>query len=246
MIVVERFTKRYDERVAVDALEMRVAAGEIVGLAGPNGAGKTTTLRAITGILRPSSGRITVDGHDVVTEPVAAKRCLAFVPDDPPLFPSLTVWEHLVLASKLYGLRDWEARGAALLEQFDLADRRDTLADELSRGMRQKTAICAALVHEPRALLLDEPQMGLDPRGQQDLADAVHAIAAAGAAVLVSTHQLDDLEDLCTRFVILRGGRLVADGTRDELRARYPELPADASLKEIFFAATEGGARPAA
>jgi ABC-2 type transport system ATP-binding protein len=243
MIVVEGFSKAYDDRLAVDALGFTVEPGEIVGLVGPNGAGKTTTLRAITGILRPTSGRITVAGHDVVENAVEAKRRLALVPDDPPLFQSLTVWEHLQLTAQIYGLSKWEGRAEVLLERFDLADRRDTLADELSRGMRQKTAVTAAFLHDPEALLLDEPLTGLDPRAIRTLYAAIREIAAEGAAVLLSSHLLGQIEGLCTGFVILSEGRLVVAGTRDEIRESLPHLQEDASLEEIFFTATEGGTR---
>ena len=241
MIVVAGFSKAYDDRLAVDALGFTVEPGEIVGLVGPNGAGKTTTLRAITGILKPTSGTITVSGFDVVDQPVEAKRRLALVPDDPPLFQSLTVWEHLQLTAQLYGIRDWEDRGEALLDRFDLTDRRRTLADELSRGMRQKTAVCAAFLHQPEVLLLDEPLTGLDPRAIRNLYAAIRDIAAAGAAVLLSSHLLGQIETLCTGFVILSQGRLVVEGTRDEIRAQLPHLQDDASLEDMFFSATEGG-----
>jgi ABC-2 type transport system ATP-binding protein len=240
MIVVEGFSKAYDTRLAVEDLGFTVGPGEIIGLVGPNGAGKTTTLRSIAGILRPTAGKITVAGHDVVTQPVAAKSELALVPDDPPLFQSLTVWEHLELTAQLYGLTDWEGLGEELIARFDLADRRDTLADELSRGMRQKTAVCAAFLHEPSALMLDEPLTGLDPRAIRNLYGAIREAAGRGASVLLSSHLLGQIERLCTGFVIVREGRLVVAGTRDEIRAGIPELRDDASLEEIFFSATEG------
>jgi len=240
VIVVEGFSKYYDRQKAVEALGFTVEPGEIIGLVGPNGAGKTTTLRAIAGILRPTAGTITVAGHDVTLHPVAAKTELALVPDDPPLFQSLTIWEHLELTAQIYRLRDWEARGEDLLARFDLADRRDTLADELSRGMRQKTAVCAAFLHEPSVLMLDEPLTGLDPRAIRTLYAVIRDAAAGGAAVLLSSHLLGQIEGLCTGFVILREGRLVVEGTREEIRAALPDLREDASLEEIFFTATEG------
>jgi len=240
MIVVEGFSKAYDERLAVEALGFTVEPGQIIGLVGPNGAGKTTTLRAISGILRLTSGKITVAGYDVIEHPVAAKGELALVPDDPPLFQSLTIWEHLEFTAQIYRLEGWEARGEELLTRFDLIDRRETLADELSRGMRQKTAVCIALLHEPSVLMLDEPLTGLDPRAIRTLYAAIGDAAAGGAAVLLSSHLLGQIENLCTGFVILREGRLVVAGTRDEIRAGLPELHDDASLEEIFFSATEG------
>jgi len=239
------FSKHYGDRIAVDALTFSVPPGEIVGLVGPNGAGKTTTLRAIAGIHPPSSGIVRVAGHDVVRHPVDAKRRLALVPDEPSLFVSLTVWEHLEFTARIYGVRDWKASAAALLDEMELGDRRNSLGDELSRGMRQKVAVACALVHEPAVLLFDEPLTGLDPRGIRTLYEAIRRRAAAGAAVLLSSHLLGQIEGLCTGFVVMRQGRLLFAGTRDEMRARYAD--AGSTLEEIFFHLTEGPApHPAA
>ena len=164
-ILVEDFHKVYNQTVAVEGITFAVGPGEIVGLVGPNGAGKTTTLRALAGILTPTRGRLAIDGHDVFKEPVAAKSALAYVPDDPHLFESLTVWEHLRFIASAYRVADWAPKAEILLDQFELNPKRDALASELSRGMRQKVAICCGYLHDPRAILLDEPLTGLDPRG---------------------------------------------------------------------------------
>ena len=239
-IEVEGFSKRYAGRVAVDALSFTVRGGEIAGLVGPNGAGKTTTLRAIAGIHPPSAGRIRVAGHDVVRESTEAKRRLAIVPDEPHLFNSLTVWEHLEFTARVYGVAEWRGPAAELLEELELTERRDSLADELSRGMRQKVAVACALLHEPAVLLFDEPLTGLDPRGIRTLYEAIRRRAAAGAAVLLSSHLLGQIEGLCTAFVVMRQGRLLFAGTRDEMRARY--ATAGTTLEEVFFHLTEGPA----
>ncbi|HYJ78087.1 MAG TPA: ABC transporter ATP-binding protein [Longimicrobiaceae bacterium] len=245
VIAVDRFSKRYDGRLAVDALSFSVGPGEIVGLVGPNGAGKTTTLRAIAGVHPPTSGQIRVAGHDVVAEPVQAKRRLAIIPDEPHLFNSLTVWEHLEFAARVYRVEGWEAAAGALLQELELADRRGSLADELSRGMRQKVAVACALLHDPAALLLDEPLTGLDPRGIRTLYATLRRRAEQGAAVLLSSHLLGQIEGLCTGFLIVREGRLLFRGTREEMRERYASLGGGASLEDIFFHVTEGG-EPAA
>jgi ABC-2 type transport system ATP-binding protein len=239
MIEVRGFTKAYGERIAVRDLAFSVRAGEIVGLLGPNGAGKTTTLRSLAGILRPSAGSLSIGGFDVVSDPLEAKRRLALVADDPPLFASLSVWEHLVLTAQLYDLADWEERAVGLLAELELAARRDDLADELSRGMRQKVCVACALLHEPLVLLLDEPLTGLDPRGIRTLYAALRRCAAAGAAVVVSSHLLAQIEPLCTRFLLLREGRLLLDGSKREIALQLPTLREDVSLEEIFFEATE-------
>jgi ABC-2 type transport system ATP-binding protein len=240
-IEVDGFCKSYGGRVAVDALSFAVRGGEIAGLVGPNGAGKTTTLRAIAGIHPPSTGRIRIAGHDVVRDAKAAKRRLALVPDEPHLFNSLTVWEHLELSARLYGVAEWKEPAEALLEELELDDRRASLADELSRGMRQKVAVACALLHQPAALLLDEPLTGLDPRGIRTLYETLRRRAAAGAAVVLSSHLLGQIEGLCSTFVVLRRGRLLFQGSQAEMREAYG-AQGGASLEELFFHLTEGSA----
>lgn len=244
VIELAGLSKHYGERIAVDGVTFSVPPGEIVGLVGPNGAGKTTTLRAIAGIHPPSAGTVRVAGYDVVRQPVEARRRLAMVPDEPALFSSLTVWEHLEFTARIYGVRGWQASGAALLEEMELADRRESLADELSRGMRQKVAVACALLHRPAALLFDEPLTGLDPRGIRTLYDTIRRRAAEGAAVLLSSHLLGQIEGLCTGFAVMRQGRLLFAGRGEEMRERYAE--AGSSLEEIFFHLTEGAGAPAA
>jgi ABC-2 type transport system ATP-binding protein len=170
-IEVRDYHKSYGSTIAVAGINFRVAPGEILGLVGPNGAGKTSTLRALAGILTPTRGRLLIAGHDLADAPVAAKSALAFVPDEPHLFESLTVWEHLRFIAATYRIRAWEEPARALLEQFELVEKRTALASELSRGMRQKLAICCAYLHDPRAVLLDEPLMGLDPYGIRTMQD---------------------------------------------------------------------------
>jgi len=243
-IVVEDYHKSYGETVAVQGLSFRVEPGEILGLVGPNGAGKTTTLRALAGILSPSRGRLLIAGHDVVAEPVAAKSRLAYVPDDPNLFESLTVWEHLRFVASAYRVSDWPPRAETLLAQFELTEKRDALASELSRGMRQKVAICCGYLHDPRVILLDEPLTGLDPRGIRTMQDSIRQRAAAGAAVMVSSHLLSLVEDLCTGVLILHRGRQLVRGTLAELRRRLDEEDRHETLEELFFRLTESGPSP--
>ena len=239
MIQVIEFHKSYRDTVAVAGLTFEVGPGEILGLLGPNGAGKTTTMRAVCGIIPPTHGRLVVAGHDVVADPVAAKRQLAYVPDDPKLFDTLTVWEHLEFVASAYQVGDFAAEGTALLEQFELTDKRDTLAQELSRGMRQKVAICCAYLHHPRAILFDEPHTGLDPRGIRRMRESILDRARGGAAVVVSSHLLSLVEGLCTHLLILNHGRRLYFGRVGEARAAFADLSTDASLEEVFFRATE-------
>ncbi|MDB4949676.1 MAG: transporter, ATP-binding protein [Gemmatimonadetes bacterium] len=245
VLSVRGLSKTYDRRSAVQALDFDALPGEVLGLVGPNGAGKTTTLRMIAGILVPDAGSVSVGGCDLVREPVAAKRRLALVPDNPQLFEQLTVMEHLDFTARVYGVPAWRGDADRLLAELELADRADSLADELSRGMRQKLALACALLHRPDLLLLDEPLTGLDPRGIRTLFDAVRRRAAEGAAVVLSSHLLGQIEGLCSHVLIVRTGRRVFAGSKEALRDRFPELGPDASLEELFFHATEGPA-PAA
>lgn len=245
MIHVQEYHKAYRETIAVDGLSFEVPAGAILGLVGPNGAGKTTTLRALAGIIRPTRGRLWVAGHDIVADPVAAKRELAYIPDDPKLFDALTVWEHLQFMAAAYRVADLETKGAELLRQFELVEKRNTMAQELSRGMRQKVAICCAYLHNPRVILFDEPLTGLDPFAIRTLKASIAQRAAAGASVMVSSHLLSLVEDLCTHLLILHKGRCLFYGTLAEARTRYADLHGDASLEDVFFRATEQAQAPA-
>ena len=238
MIQVIDFHKVYAQTVAVAGLDFEVLPGQILGLLGPNGAGKTTTMRAISGIIPPTRGRLLVAGFDVVANPIAAKRELAYVPDDPKLFDTLTVWEHIEFIASAYRVADYRPLGEELLEQFELTAKRDTLAQELSRGMRQKVAICCAYLHAPKAVLFDEPLTGLDPRGIRTMKDSVLRHAAAGNAVVVSSHLLTLVEDLCTHLLILNHGRSLFFGKVEDARSAFADVGGDASLEEVFFRAT--------
>jgi ABC-2 type transport system ATP-binding protein len=240
VIDVIDYHKLYNQTVAVAGLTFRVEAGQILGLLGPNGAGKTTTMRAIAGIIPPTQGRLIVAGHDVVRQPVAAKRELAYVPDDPKLFDALTVWEHLEFIAAAYDVRDFRIAAEPLLAQFELAEHRDKLGQELSRGMRQKVAICCAYLHAPRAILVDEPLTGLDPRGIRTMKQSLHDRAAAGAAIIISSHLLALVEDLCTHLLILHRGRQLFYGAVPDARTAIAGAAADSSLEDVFFRVTEG------
>ena len=238
-IVVEHFHKSYDRTIAVQGVSFSVAAGEILGLVGPNGAGKTTTMRALAGILTPSKGRLLIDGHDVARDPIAAKSALAYVPDDPNLFESLTVWEHLRFIASAYRVKNWTPEAESLLEQFELTGKREALVSELSRGMRQKVAICCGYLHNPKAILLDEPLTGLDPRGIRTMQSSIRRRAEAGAAVVVSSHLLSLVEDLCSTVLILHRGRMLLHGSIAGLRTQIDEGGRHESLEALFVRLTE-------
>ena len=237
MIEVDGLTKAYRDITAVDALSFRVAAGEVLGLVGPNGAGKTTTLRCLAGILPPGAGKVRIAGFDLASQPVEAKRRLAFMPDEPSFFSYLTVADHLALSARLYGVYGAEAKGRALLEELELSGKEEALPEELSRGMKQKLVIACGLLHDPSALVFDEPLTGIDPGGIRRMKQTIVRRAKAGAAVVVSSHMLHLVEEVCDRVLILSKGKLALLGSLDEIRERA----GDASLEEIFLRVTEGG-----
>lgn len=239
-ITVEGLTRSYGSLTAVSDLSLSVAPGEIVGLLGPNGAGKTTTLRALAGILKPTSGRVTVGGFDLAAQAIEAKKRLAFMPDEPHLFEYLTVEEHLRLVARLYGVSDFEVRAKALMTELQLRGKEGALPGELSRGMRQKVVIACGLVRQPEVLLFDEPLTGLDPIGIRRMRDTIVRRGQAGAAILVSSHLLDLVEEVCTRIIIMDRGRKLADGSVAELAARVGGGSAGSTLEQIFLSVTGG------
>jgi ABC-2 type transport system ATP-binding protein len=242
VIEVTNLRKSYGELEAVRDVSFTVQPGEVLGLVGPNGAGKTTTLRCLAGILPPTTGRIVIAGRDLRLDPVGAKSALAYVPDDPRLFENLTVMDHVRFVARLYRVADAEARIPGLLEEFEIADKADELPGALSRGMKQKLAIACAFLHDPRAILLDEPLTGLDPIAIRKAKDAIVARARAGAAVIVSSHLLHLVEELAHRVLVIMKGQKAAHGTIAELLAAHPDLAAGAGLEEIFMRMATGRA----
>lgn len=243
MIEVSSLTKNYGDFIAVNDLSFVVKPGEVMGLVGPNGAGKTTTLRCLTGIIPPTRGTLKLGGFDLGTTPLEAKRLLAFFPDEPRLFEHLTVWQHLVFVSRIYQVADFEERAESLLEQLVLKEKRDTLPGELSRGMKQKLALACGLLHSPKAVLFDEPLTGLDPAGIRSMKDTMKRLASEGASIILSSHLLAMVEEICTHVLILKDGKKVADGELGEVRRRFSQQP-DSSLEEVFFKATDDNAAP--
>jgi ABC-2 type transport system ATP-binding protein len=240
MIEVEALAKRYGSFTAVGNLSFSVRPGEVLGLVGPNGAGKTSTLRCIAGIIPMNAGSVRIAGHDLVSEPVAAKRELAFFPDEPRLFDYLTVRQHLAFVARIYGVEGHEALAEPLLSELELADKADVLPVELSRGMKQKLVIACGLLHSPKAMFFDEPLTGLDPLGIRRMKDSIVRRAKEGAAVVLSSHLLHLLEEVCTHVLILKKGDKVADGTLAEVSAKFSNGEANVSLEEIFIRATGG------
>jgi len=237
MIAVHNLAKQYGAVRAVDGMSFEVRPGEVLGLVGPNGAGKTTTLRCLSGIIAPTAGVVEIVGHNMQTDPVPAKQALAFIPDEPHLFEYLTVEEHLKFIARLYNVADAESRYGPLLAELELSDKVKVMPSELSRGMKQKLAIACGLLHDPSVLVLDEPLTGLDPAGMRRMRATIAARAKGGAAVVLSSHLLHLVEELCTKVLMMRQGKAVAYGTVAEIVAAHPELQGK-SLEEVFLALT--------
>jgi len=240
MIRIENLSKTFGSFKAVDDVSLHVPSGEIHGFLGPNGAGKTTTISMIAGLLRPSAGRVTIDGHDLARQPESAKRALGFIPDRPFLYEKLTAAELLRFHGGLYGLaeQETESRARELLELFELSAWSNELVESFSHGMKQRLVMCAAFLHRPRAVLVDEPMVGLDPRGALLIKDIFRAMSRSGVAILMSTHTLEVAQEVCDRISIILGGRIIASGTFDELRTLAGTE--DAPLTPVFFKLTGG------
>lgn len=238
MIEVQGLTKLYGDFVAVNELSFMVQPGEVMGLVGPNGAGKTTTLRCLAGIITPTRGSLRICGSDLATDPIPAKRQLAFLTDEPRLFDYLTVWQHLNFVARIYQVAGFEPVALALLNELELADKRDKLPGELSRGMKQKLAIACGLLHSPKVIYFDEPLTGLDPYGIRRMKDSILKRARDGAAIIISSHLLHLVEEICSHILILKSGRKVIDGTLGDITQKFSEQSGDANLEEVFFRAT--------
>jgi ABC-2 type transport system ATP-binding protein len=240
MITIESLVKRYGNFTAVDGVSLDVGSGEIHGFLGPNGAGKTTTIRMIAGLLRPTAGRILVNGHDMASEPELAKASLGFIPDRPFIYEKLTAGEFLRFHGGLYGLDDGQVipRVREMLDLFELGRWEHELVESFSHGMKQRLVMSAAFMHRPRAVLVDEPMVGLDPRGARLIKDVFRKMSDRGVAILMSTHTLEVAQEMCDRISIILKGQIIARGTVGELREFAGG--ADAHLTEVFLRLTGG------
>jgi len=242
MIAVQDLVKKYGTFTAVNGVSLEVRPGEIHGFLGPNGAGKTTTIRMIAGLLKPSSGRILVNGHDLARDPERAKASLGFIPDRPFLYEKLTAGEFLRFHGGLYGL-DGPGVGdrvREMLDLFELARWETELVESFSHGMKQRLVMCAAFLHRPEAVLVDEPMVGLDPRGARLIKDVFRTMSRRGVAILMSTHTLEVAQEMCDRISIILQGRIIASGTVSEVRAMSGNP--DDQLTNVFLKLTGGSA----
>lgn len=239
MLRCHQLRKLYEDHLAVDGVSFALEPGKIGGLVGPNGAGKTTTMRCLAGLIPATEGQLCVAGCDLSrgdsTTLMELKRHLAYVPDDPPLFDDLTVGQHLEFIGRIYDVPNHRAKSAELLDYFQLGDKINAGATTLSRGMRQKLAICCAYLYDPDVLLLDEPMTGLDPPGIRRLLESIKARAAAGSTVIISSHLLAMIQDVCTHLIVMQHGKLKYFGDVEHLRTQFPSAQ---SLEEAYFEAT--------
>lgn len=238
MIKIANLSKNYDRLAAVDSLNLDVQPGEIFGFLGPNGAGKTTTIRVMMGILKPTRGQVFLGGYDVEREPEQAKAISGFIPDRPFIYEKLSGFEFLEFVGRLHRMEAarLDRRISELLEQFELARWKDELVEGYSHGMKQRLIVCASLIHEPRILVIDEPMVGMDPRGARKLKDLFRSLSEKGTTVFLSTHSISVAEEVCHRIGIIQRGRLIACGTMAEL---YDQADAkQGSLESVFLELT--------
>lgn len=240
LIEAAGLVKYYGPHRAVDGVELTVRSGEVYGFLGPNGAGKTTTLRILMGLVEPQKGSVKIDGHDIKKEPREAKAVVGFVPDRPFLYEKLTAAEFLRFLGGIYGLSgsETERRIGELLEFFDLAEWTDELIEGFSHGMKQRLTFAGALLHKPKVLIVDEPMVGLDPRGAKLIKETFRQLAAEGAGILMSTHTLEIAQETGDRIGIIRDGRIIAEGNMEELQKMADTD--GGKLEDIFLSLTGG------
>ncbi len=240
MIKIENLSKRYGKTQAVDYINLEVPSGKVMGFLGPNGAGKTTTIRMLAGLLKPDTGTIILDDHDLSVDPVSAKRITGFVPDRPYLYEKLTGWEFLEFIAGIYHVErtELEARGVSYLEMFELLDWKDELIEGYSHGMKQRLIITSALLHRPKIFIIDEPMVGLDPRGVRLVKNLFTDMANEyGMSVFLSTHTLAIAEEICSKVTIIHKGKIIASDTPDNIRNKIAAT--EGNLEKAFLKLTD-------
>lgn len=240
MIIIDHLVKRYNDHVAVNDISLEIKSGDIFGFLGPNGAGKTSTIKIIMGLMKPTSGKIFIDGHDVQKDPIAAKKALGYVPDRPILYEKLTAWEYMKFIAGIYGIDDTalRERGMKYLQIFELNEWRDELVENFSHGMKQRLNLSAVFMRNPKVLILDEPLIGLDPRGARLLKEMLLTSRNNGMCIFMSTHILEIAEQMCDRLAIIHKGSIISTGTSGDLR-QQAQTP-DSGLEQIFLRLTGG------
>lgn len=235
MLKVNNLVKKYKKIVAVNDITFTLLPGEIVGILGPNGAGKSTTIKCICGLIKPTSGSIQIKGQP--HNDLEIKRIMGYVPEVPEIYDLLTVWEHIEFVAKAYRLSNWTQDAENLLLRYELIDKRDTLGQELSKGMKQKVSLAMALIIKPEVMLFDEPMIGLDPKAIRETKAIMRELATSGCAVIVSTHLLDTIETLCDNVLVMKNGLIIANGSPDALKTQWGNV--GDSLEEVFLEVTK-------
>lgn len=236
MLSITNLVKRYGKQNAVDDITFELGGGEVVGLLGPNGAGKSTTMKCIVGLLRKTSGEITIGGHDHLS--VAAKRLFSYIPETPYVYDLLTVREHLQFIAQAYDVKDWKGKAQDLLDLYELDDKADKLGRDLSKGMRQKVSICCALLPDPQVLFFDEPMIGLDPKAIKNTRQVFRDLKNQGKTILVSTHLIDSVESIADRIMILKSGKIIGNDTIANLKTQMMQSEAS-TLEDLFLELTK-------
>ncbi|MBI4619190.1 MAG: ABC transporter ATP-binding protein [Desulfobacterales bacterium] len=246
MIQLIDLTKKYSKVKAIDGINLEIKPGEIFGFLGPNGAGKTTTIKIMAGLLKPTSGRVIIDGNDIAKNPLEAKKVVGFIPDRPFLYGKLTGKEFLRFMAGLYSIdtNSHESKISELLGLFELTEWGDELIEGYSHGMQQRLVMSSALIHNPKVIIVDEPMVGLDPKGARLVKEIFKAISSKGTTIFMSTHTLEIAEEMCDRIAIIQEGKVIALGTMDELRKKVDSAK-DQGLESVFLALTETLAQPA-
>ena len=241
MIQLIDLTKKYSKVKAIDGINMEIKQGEIFGFLGPNGAGKTTTIKIMVGLLKPTSGRVIIDGNDIAKNPLEAKKVVGFIPDRPFLYEKLTGKEFLRFMAGLYSIdtNSYESKISELLELFELTEWGDELIEGYSHGMQQRLVMSSALIHNPKVIIVDEPMVGLDPKGARLVKEIFKAISLKGTTIFMSTHTLEIAEEMCDRIAIIQEGKVIALGTMDELRKKV-DSTGDQGLESVFLVLTGG------
>lgn len=231
MLTVENLTKKYKNQTAVNNISFEVKPGEILGLLGPNGAGKSTTIKSIIGLLRINSGEININNYP--HDSIDAKRTFAYIPEFPSLYEKLSVWEHIEFMARAYNQLDYETKAIHYLKRFDMYDKKDKLASELSKGMKQKVSIISNLIINPSIYFFDEPMIGLDPKAIKELKTIFLELKQQGKSIFISTHLLDSIEKICDRILVMKSGKIIKRGSIDDLKG-----DSDLSLEDLFLQVT--------
>lgn len=230
MLEVKNLSKSFKKNKAIDNISFKLSTGEIAILCGPNGAGKTTTLKCILSLLRKDSGDVLIDGKS--TKDRTIRENLAYIPETPDLYNLLTVWEHFKFIALAYKVNDWTSKAEKLMTAFNLSNKKDSLAKDLSKGMKQKVSIIMALIHDPNIILIDEPFVGLDPNGIKEFREILSKIKSLGKTILVSTHILASMEEISDTMILMKEGKIVDSGSKEQLKEKYNEL---GNIEDLFF-----------